>query len=201
MKIAFDLNDVIRDYTMNFAKTYCKEYDREFNLSEVEFWTNELSAVLPFKTERAYEKFTYEDFVYEIFSKCPTMTTNLSIELNEWYSKIVKNLEIDEDIDIIVVSPMEYGLSIQCTLFFLSKIGCRFREFYFPTDSNTIWDKCDVLITANPHLLNSKPENKKSIKIKTDYNEPCESDYAYSTLSVFLKNENNLLKLLDNNAE
>ena len=83
MKIAIDLNDVIRDYTMNFAKNYCKEYNKGFDLTDVEFWTNDLSAVLPFKTDRAYEKFTYEDFVYEIFYKAPTMSTNLSVELNE----------------------------------------------------------------------------------------------------------------------
>ena len=201
MRIAIDLNDVVRDYTMNFAKHYCKEYNKEFNLNDVDFWTNDLTAILPFKTDRAYEKFTYEDFVYEIFSKNPTMSTNLSVELNEWYEKIVKNLECDDPIDIIIVSPMEYGLSIQCTLFFLSKIGCRFREFYFPTDSSTIWDKCDVLITANPSLLDNKPNNKKSIKIKTDYNEECSSDYTYSTLSVFLKKENNLLKLIKGNDE
>ena len=201
MRIAIDLNDVVRDYTMNFAKNYCKEYNKEFSLNDVEFWTNELNIVLPFKTERAYEKFTYEDFVYEVFAKNPTMSSSLSVELNEWFEKIVRNIDTDEPIEIIIVSTMEYGLSIQCTLFFLSKIGCRFREYYFPSDSTTIWDKCDVLITANPSLLNNKPDNKKSIKIKTDYNEECEADYVYSTLSVFLKKENNLLKLINDDAE
>lgn len=196
MKIAIDLNDVIRDFTMNFAKYYSREYNKGFDLNDIEFWTNDLSAVLPFKTDRAYEKFTYEDFSYELFAKNPTATSNLGVELNEWYEKIVKNIESEESIDIMIVSPMEYGLSIQCTLFFLSKIGTRFREIYLPTDSLTIWDKCDALITANPLLLDNKPENKVSIKIKTDYNNECESDYTYSTLSVFLKNENNILKLL-----
>jgi hypothetical protein len=129
------------------------------------------------------------------------MSSNLGVELNEWYEKTVKNLECDETVDVIIVSPMEYGLSIQCTLFFLSKIGCRFREFYFPKDSLSIWDKCDALITANPFLLNNKPLDKKSIKIKTDYNEECESDYTYSGLNIFLKKENNLLKLIEEDDE
>ena len=43
-------------------------------------------------------------------------------QLNEWFEKIVRNIDTDEPIEIIIVSTMEYGLSIQCTLFFLSKI-------------------------------------------------------------------------------
>ena len=199
MKIALDLNDVIRDFTMNFAKYYCKEYNKNFTLNETDFWTNDLSAIFPFKTNRAYEKFTYEDFVYEIFGKCPTCTSNLQVELNEWVTKTILNIDCDEPIDVMIVSCMEYGLSIQSTLFFLSKIGCKIREIYMPTDSLTIWDKCDVLITANPRLLENKPSDKTSIKIKTDYNEECESDYTYSTLSVFLRNENNVLKLIAKN--
>lgn len=198
MKIAIDLNDVVRDFTLNFAKYYIKEYNKDYVLGEDEFWTNDVTVLFPFSTDRAYEKFAYEDFAYEIYGKCPTCGSKLSVELNEWVEKIIKNIDTDEPIEIMYVSTMEYGLSIQCTLFFLSKIGTRVREYYFPTNSLTIWDKCDVLITANPRLLENKPENKVSIKIKADYNDECDADYTYSTLSTFIKNENNILKLLNN---
>ena len=99
--------------------------------------------------------------------------------------------------EVIFVSPMEYGLSIGNTYFFLSKLGTKVREVYLPNDSLTIWDKCDVLITANPKLLESKPEGKVSIKIKADYNKECEADYTYRDLSSFITKQENLEELLN----
>lgn len=198
MKIAIDLNDVVRDYTLNFAKYYATFYDKSYEISEDGFWTNDITVLFPFSSDRAYEKFAYEDYAYEIYGKCPTCGSKLTTELNEWFEKTIKNIDIDEPIEVMFVSTMEYGLSIQCTLFFLSKIGSRIREYYFPTDSLSIWDKCDVLITANPRLLENKPENKVSIKINTDYNEENVADYTFSSLSTFLKKEDNVIKLLKN---
>jgi hypothetical protein len=100
----------------------------------------------------------------------------------------LKDIDVDESIEVIFVSPKEYGLSIGNTYFFLSKIGTKVREVYFPTDSITVWDKCDVLITANPELLETKPEGKISIKIKTEYNKESSADYAFKDLSTFLTN-------------
>ena len=105
-------------------------------------------------------------------------------------------LDVDEDIEVMFVSPFEYGLSIGNTYYFISKMGTKVREVYLPTDSTTIWDKCDVLITANPKLLASKPEGKVSIKIKADYNGESEADYTYKDLSSFITNTENLEKLI-----
>ena len=95
------------------------------------------------------------------------------------------------------VSPKEYGLSIGNTLFFLSKIGTKIREYYFPTDSLSIWEKCDVLITANPELLNAKPNNKISVKIKMEYNNENEANYTFKDLSTFLTNNKNIENIID----
>ena len=78
-----------------------------------------------------------------------------------------------------------------------SKIGTKIREVYFPTDSITIWDKCDILFTANPDLLESKPEGKISVKIKTEYNKDVQADYSFKDLSTFLANNENTEKLLN----
>ena len=83
------------------------------------------------------------------------------------------------------------------TYFFLSKLGTKIREVYLPTDSSTIWDRCDVLITANPSLLNGKPEGKTAIRIEKEYNKDCPCDYHYETLSLFLTDENIIEKLLE----
>lgn len=198
MRIAIDLNDVVRDFSNNFIRYYVEGYNHEYDLSNFELWSNNLSAVLPFKSDKAYNNFVYNDYAFELFGKCGVCSRNLGTELNEWTEKTLKDIDTDEDIEVLFVSPMEYGLSIGNTLFFLSKIGTKVREVYFPKDSMTIWDKCDVLITANPNLLENKPEGKVSIKIKTDYNNEAESDFTYKDLSTFLTNAENTEKLISN---
>lgn len=197
MVIAIDLNDVIRAYTRNFAKVYQKEYNRAFDESELEITTNDLSEIFPFDSKEEYKRFTYQDYPYELYGKCETVDKTTSTFLNKWLEDI-KNFDIDEEVEVMIVSPMEYGLTIQSTYFFLSKIGCRVRNVYFPTDSSTIWNKCDVLITANPRLLENKPEDKKTIKIVTDYNKENTADFTYDNVVDFFREPNNTLNLMQN---
>ena len=197
MVIAIDLNDVIRAYTRNFAKVYQKEYNRAFDESELEITTNDLSEIFPFDSKEEYKRFTYQDYPYELYGKCETVDKTTSTFLNKWLEDI-KNFDIDEEVGVMIVSPMEYGLTIQSTYFFLSKIGCRVRNVYFPTDSSTIWNKCDVLITANPRLLENKPEDKKTIKIVTDYNKENTADFTYDNVVDFFSEPNNTLNLMQN---
>jgi hypothetical protein len=197
MKIAIDLNDVVRDYTYNFLMYYVQGYNHQYDPENFSEWTNDMETALPFKTTRAYQKFVYEDYPFELFGKCPTCTKKLTEQLNEWTEQTLKSLDTDEPVDVMFVSAMEYGASIGNTYFFLSKLGTKVREVYLPTDSATIWDKCDVLITANPRLLDVKPEGKTAIKIKKEYNHGNPADYEYETLSMFLTDENIMEKLLE----
>lgn len=197
MKIAIDINDVVRDFSNNFVKYFIEGYNHEFDLTDFEFWSNDLSIVFPFKSKQSYYNFIYNDYAFELFGKCGVCTRKLETELNDWTEKTLKDIDTDEPIEVIFVSPKEYGLSIGNTYFFLSKIGTKIREVYFPTDSQTVWDKCDILITANPDLLKNKPENKISIKIKFDYNKDVEADYTFKDLSTFLTNEENTIKLIN----
>ena len=57
MKIAIDLNDVVRDFSNNFLRYYIERYNHEFDLDEFEFWTNRLNEVFPFNSENAYYNF------------------------------------------------------------------------------------------------------------------------------------------------
>jgi hypothetical protein len=199
MKIAIDLNDVVRDFSNNFVRYYIEGYDRNFDLSNFEFWTNDLTALLPFKSQASYHNFVYNTYAFELFGKCSTCSRGLEHTLNDWTEKTIKDLDIDEEIEVMFVSTMEYGTSIGNTYFFISKLGTKVREVFFPTDSFEIWDKCDVLITANPKLLESKPEGKTSIKIITEYNKECVSDVSYHSLENFLNNEENIIKLINGN--
>lgn len=188
MKIAIDLNDVIRDYSNNFLSMYLNYYNHDFDTTDFEMWTNDMQALLEFKTERAYQKFVYEDYPFELFCKCGTCTKKLPVELKEWVASL-KDKDVKEPIEVMFVSPMEYGASISYTYAFIGNLGCGVREVYLPMDSRTIWDKCDVLVTANPIFLNNKPENKKVVKIKTEYNTECKGDYEFKKISDFFNTD------------
>jgi len=194
MKIAIDLNDVIRDYSNNFISMYLNYFNHDFDTTDFEMWTNDMQSLLDFKTERAYQKFIYEDYPFEIFCKCGTCTKKLPVELKEWIS-CLRDYEFDEPVEVMFVSPMEYGASISYTFAFIGNLGCGIREVYLPFDSTKIWDKCDVLITANPSLISCKPENKYVIKINTEYNKELLSDYNYKRLSDFLSDEEILTEI------
>lgn len=201
MKIAIDLNDVIRAYSKTFAKYYKKEKNESLDIDNIELFSNDLSDVFEFNNKEEYHKFLYEDYPYEIFGSCPPVEKDLPSNITNWLTNVIDNIEIDDEIEFMIVSPMEYALTIQSTYFFLSKIGCRIREVYLPKDSSTIWDKCDVLISANPKLLNLKPDNKISIKINMPYNNNCQSDFSYESMNDFILDENNVYKLLNKNDD
>lgn len=191
MKIAIDLNDVVRDYSRNFVKYFKKGINHAFNEEEVEFYTNEMRILLPFQSDEQYRRFVYEDYAFELYSKCPPVDKNLPRDLNEW----VEFDLLDEDIEVMFVSPMECDLTIQSTYSFLAKIGSRVREVFFPIDSSTVWDKCDVLITANPRFFNTKKDEKKIIKINKEYNKECISDLDYDSLYDLINDKDFVTKI------
>ena len=194
MKIAIDLNDVIRDYSRNFVKYFKKGINHAFDEDDVEFYTNDMRILLPFNSEEQYRRFVYEDYPFELYGKCPIVEKNLARDLNEWIEFELP----DEDIEVIFVSPMECDLTIQSTFSFLAKIGSRVREVYFPIDSATVWDKCDVLITANPRFFNSKKDGKKIIKINKDYNKECVAEHDYDSLMDVIQDKNFVSKIENN---
>lgn len=195
MKIAIDLNDVIRAYSRTFAKYYNRSQGGILDLNKIELTDNDLYNVFEFNNRDDFNKFLYEDYPYEIFGACQAIDNNTGSVLSNWYGNL-SNIDTDEKIEVMIVSTMEYELTIPSTHFFLSKIGSRIRETFFPVDSSEIWNKCDILITANPNLIEMKPENKTVIKIEMPYNENIESDYTYETFEDFVNDKNNFLKII-----
>lgn len=199
MRIAIDLNDVLRDYTRSFAKYYKQGKDRTFDLATLDdLYTNDLYQIFPFNSTDEYNKFIYEDYSWEIFGKSETCTRTLTSDLKIWLTRTILDIDIDEPIEVLVVSTKEYGLSVASSYFFISKLGVPIREVYFPTDSSKIWDKCDILITANPDLLETKPADKKTVRIEKDYNKGCAYDATYETLTDFFSERINTEKLINN---
>ena len=112
-----------------------------------------------------YNRFMYEDFLFEIHGAAPKMYPQLDLHVNNFLQKYEKN------VDFTVMS-VENRFSIPPTLFFLSKISARFKNYKFVDKSVEMWKEVDVLITTDPEILKiGVPWGKKLIKLKRPYNE------------------------------
>lgn len=192
MKICFTLDDVLRAKTVQIGKIYKKFINPDIELDEIEFEDNNYEKIFNFEDKRAWMKFLYTDYAFEIFGEAPVTKKSIDKEFNLWHMNLPDFEEI-EDIEIMFANPFEFNASIGFTNFFLSKIATRVREYFFPADSSEIWDRCDVLVTADPKLIREKPNDKICVKIEMPYNEDLEADYSYENLSEAL-NDNAFLK-------
>lgn len=187
MKIAIDLNDVIRDYTGQFASYYKKNIDRTFDIDDVDVWTNDLQQIFPFNSKQDYLNFVYNDFPYEIYGCASAIHRNLPSRFTDWCKELE---DLDEVPELCLVSTGEYDKTIGSTHFFLNKIGNKVRETHLLINEEKIWDKCDVLVTANPILLYFRPKDKISVKIEASYNVGVESDFEFTDFMSFMNDSN-----------
>ena len=79
----------------------------------------------------------------------------------------------------------------------MNKIATKVRETHLLLNESNVWDKCDVLITANPMLLGMKPENKISVKIDATYNIESEADFVFDSFMDFM-NDPDIIEKINN---
>lgn len=197
LTIGITLDDVLRAKTAQIGKIYKKYIDSNINLEKLDFSTDNYTKIFNFKSKTDFIKFLYEDYVFEIFGEAGMVEKTLDKELNLWHIALNDDDEIDEEVKLILTNSREFNASIGYTYFFLSKMGTRIREVYLPEDYMTIWDKCDVLITADKKLLSKKPDNKISVKIDTTYNRNNDADFNYDNMMSLLKDEMFLKKIVN----
>lgn len=199
IRIAIDINDVLRDTTRQFADIYKKNINSTFDIAYEDINDKNFLNIFPFYDEdgnissQKLEQFKYVDFPFELYARADGMTPNLSSEFTLWSQNTMRNFDDDKVPELILFSPYEMNLTIQSTLSFLSRFGVRTRVIMFPIDSLTMWDKCDVMITADPWLLDNKRDGKTSIKISAPYNCNSKADYSFGSLSELIKDEKNTI--------
>lgn len=142
-----------------------------------------------FKSDDELYDFMFEDFPMQLFGHAGSTETFSFNDLNNFY------LENRESFEIYIISD-EIGKSKPATLFFLSKFGCLIEniKFYSTSTIEQMWDKIDVLLTANPDLIENKPKNKIVVQYNTDYNKFIKSKYKIDSFKEF-DNVINKLKL------
>jgi len=112
-----------------------------------------------------YNRFMYEDYLFEIHGAAPKLYPQLDLDVNNFLQKY------ENTADFTIIS-IENRFSIPPTLFFLSKISSRVKNYKFVDNINEIWKEVDVLITTDPAILKlGQPWGKKIIKLKRPYNE------------------------------
>jgi len=206
MRIAFDINGVLRDTFLKaeqlYQKFYIDEFEEEKTSSyneETEEFTEEivkddfkyelnlpvksldnLEEYFRFKDKEDLFNFFYIDFPMQIFGHAPSISGNTFNVLNDIYE------ELRDEHELLIVSD-EIQKSKPASLFFLSKYGSLIEKikFYSNITIDSMWDEVDILVTANPnHIINS-PEGKIIIKYKTTYNEDIDSKFTIENLEDF----------------
>ena len=203
MKIAFDLNGVIRDIFLKteqvYTKFYLEEKDdevvSEYN-EDTEKWEEnssedifEYGLNLPvtsmdlinhfkFETPEDLYNFFYVDFPMNIFGHSPSISGNTFNILNDLY------VDHRDNNEIYIISD-EIGKSKPATLFFLSKYGCLIEniKFYSKSTLGDTFSEFDIIITSNPDFLSKEDVNKKIIKINTTYNQEYDADFILDDIS------------------
>ena len=200
MTIAIDINDVIRDNMHQFRYIYQKYIDGSFDIDLNDIKSYNLMDHYPFSTEDELHQFKYIDYAYELYGRAELCDKMLGYALNDYLEKTLRDL--DEIPNVILFSPFEIGLTIQSTYSFLSAKTIRARELYFPIDSMTIYDRADVVITAQPSLIENCPEGKTVIKVEKPYNKEIETKYTFKSMLDIINDPNEtLIKIIENKIE
>lgn len=192
MKIGIGINGVIRDFITKFESVY----DKYYPLEDGETPKRDISSlnllehfVFTGGTEEL-NKFLYIDSSLEIFGHAGETKLNSVEHLNQLH-----NLIEDMGHTPILISK-ELNNSKPATLFFLSKLSAKINNIIFVRDNLKKWDFVDVMITANPEVLESKPNGKISVKVINHYNKDCQSDYTVIDLKEIIDDKKLLEKII-----
>lgn len=197
MKIGITIDGVVRDFITKFELVYDKYYpviDEETGENiEIEREIKDLDLLSHFEFTggtKELNKFMYVDASLEIFGHAGEVKLNSVEHLNQLHNMIE-----DMGHTPIIISK-ELNNSKPATLFFLSKLSSKVNTIKFVRDYKDKWEHIDVLITASPETLLSKPDEKISIKVINTYNKDCNSDYTIVDLKELLEDKNMLEKIL-----
>lgn len=193
--IGIELNHVVRNINKQLLKYYIKDYHPELDEDEIDENSDVLNDIIKFESQYDKSNFIYINYPYEIFGCAPLMDRNLGRDITKWQHDLSDRE--DNEYRIVLYSLYEDELTIQSSYFFLSKIGTRVREVFFPKDINEIFDKCDIIITSNQEVINHKDDGVKKVLINKNYNANLKTlcDLNYDTLTDIIQDTEFIDKL------
>jgi FMN phosphatase YigB (HAD superfamily) len=196
MRLAIDIDGVLRDTFLKIEQLYQKYFIDELEIVDDEFVyeiktpydTDDYQNHFMFKNDEEYISFLYQEFAMQIFGHAPSSEMSTFHILNETYNKY------KDRVDFVLISK-QVGKTKPATLFFVSKFGCEIDKvvFYNNLNKDKIWDEFDVLLTANPDLL-KEDKNKTTIKFETTYNLTNNNKLVITSIKELEDKIENLLK-------
>jgi 5'(3')-deoxyribonucleotidase len=189
MKIEISINEVLRDYIGQITYTYDK-YIADSNIKEGDVTNFNLLEFFNLKILIS-NMFLYTEASLEIFGHADQLSDGLINHFNIFLGEIKD--EEEHQIELVSREVEKQSLNFLLSI----KTGCKIENIRFVTDYAKKWDGIDVLITANPKALESKPEGKISIKVNASYNKNVSADYEIDSLLEFMKNEEFRNKILN----
>lgn len=197
MRVGISIDEVFRDTLLKLIEVFDKYEVGDFNFDDVSeiktkkykdyFIVNPENKVCDNLNDMLYNKCSYE-----IFGASNFMEKDMFEPINEF----LYDFCCDQNNKVTIFSK-EFSRSIPSTLYFLSKTSINIRDYKFYEYYNNVWEDYDVIITAEPEIIESAPKNKVVIKIEAPYNVDVESKYSYTSI-VDLFSNNELNKILKN---
>ena len=137
------------------------------------------------------ETFMYEMKAFNIFGQANT------IQGADMAFHRLQSIGIQEDAyDIVLLSTLK-DKAITATFSFLGNSSFKTREVLFLDSDYEKWDKCDIVIDVMPETFQTKPDEKMSIKISTEYNKWDAADHEFSDLRSISKDGDFIKKILE----
>ena len=175
----YESENTNQTFTMDISgNTSLDGVENEFTYEIIEpIDTFELKNHFKFKSDEELYDFMFNDFPMQIFGHAGSTETFTFNDLNNFYTKN------RDEYEIFIVSD-EIGKSKPSTLFFLSKFGCLIEniKFYSNSTLDNMWDTIDILLTSNPNLITTHPDNKVLVQYVTEYNKNIDNKYKIDKL-------------------
>jgi len=123
-----------------------------------------------FTAQEMFDKFLYEDYLFEIHGSAPKLYMNADVDMTTF-------IKLFEQYFDIYFYAKTKKVAIPSTLFFLSKLRIEAKNIFIAYNDDEVWDKFDWIITTDPNILNKKPEGKTTVKLTRMYNAENTADY------------------------
>lgn len=140
--------------------------------------------------KEACDKFVYDDYPFQIFGSAEEYDA-----ANDTFNKIQAYGFRNKLFNTILFSSLKSS-AIPATYGFLSKHHSRAKAIIFLEEDHLKWEHCDVLIDATPEAIQTKPKNKKIIKINHPFNKWDKADYSFDSIKEIYNEDffNNIFK-------
>ena len=169
--LGVDIDGVQNNFIDGFFDVYQKYFpDKEFNRDVVE-WDFHLDLDLDGADPDEY----FVNTKAEVF------------QYSEPYSGVLETMEkiygwcVDNNITMKIVTSQPTEDSKQGAIEWLAKYNIPYDDIVFSRSSQK-FEHCNILIDDSESVLNSKPENKVSIKVNRNWNKGVQSDFEVAEL-------------------